>query len=709
LTYLKARFFYNPELGLVVALQDLAEIMDVMYWIKTPADNTNDMLCRINSALIMAANYGRATFGCMRKLIQKWAAYAKEEEGVDVDLSGMFTYETCIKIGYPEVKIVGRMKERSNESALKIVKEIMSAQTSEPGGKVVRKWAPKSERSSRARRMGARKHYFDDHGYAGGPSDWRAEHMAPERDLDPQSTLEQYVDTDEPMFAMWHDDSDDDDVEDTISYEGDTPESADVDEDEDIAWKWVNKYDRTDIPQDMLDAFTTEQLKVDYWAIRTRTFNQHSWPFKVMDSYVGSISPDAWCFREDKFTEMLEYADCPRREVLVFIWKYTRNLKHALNVELPVVVNSIIDAVMDENYLSYFATMTPDAEWFSEEKLIEYHNEYPGHYSRLLEDFIVGDEDEENKREIEEFHERFGYHQFIAPFHGNVGSWDEVYERMVLQPSDWQAQMDSDMAEKEFCATTTNVDAEPAAMEGGMRQHEMMPMQQMPFALDSNFYRPIVIGQLIWSSSDVSSTLKASYVLPNNWLDNFIQQKLAYWAFMRISYKIKVVVNGTKQHYGRLLFTWLPYGQGISSSYSGYYQAFTGIYYQIDACTDQPLEFIIPWTSPRESVETDQALTLDMVNLSVYVSVPLQCSEGNPAPIYVTITCEPHELNLHGYSLVNGTLAVTKEEQEFREWKKKRQEENWEAQMLNGQGKEQVDSKSILPRALGMLSPPRFF
>jgi hypothetical protein len=182
-----------------------------------------------------------------------------------------------------------------------------------------------------------------------------------------------------------------------------------------------------------------------------------------------------------------------------------------------------------------------------------------------------------------------------------------------------------------------------------------MPMQQIDVTQDAMLKRPVLISTFKWNATDVEGTIKATISLPKDWLTSYIAQKLNGHAFMRTDYKLRVLVNGTRQHYGRLGMCWIPMDNCIDDHYKTASVMMTSPNWaQVDACSDQPVEIFVPYKNIREKYTVNSVLQREDIDqwtvFRVFVTVPLAMVEGIASSVSVSIFAEAVNMELSGYA-----------------------------------------------------------
>jgi hypothetical protein len=167
------------------------------------------------------------------------------------------------------------------------------------------------------------------------------------------------------------------------------------------------------------------------------------------------------------------------------------------------------------------------------------------------------------------------------------------------------------------------------------------------------------IRDFSWSSAVVSGTKAASIHLPQDLfhppqstIKNVpLVSRLAGYRYFRAGVKLRMTVNATLFHSGKLMFTWMPhYRSGMTidaTKNSTMYQAANNRPIILDVPSNSSLVMDIPWITPFQWIDLDRYVANagtwdDYIGLvDIWVLHPLtNASASSPSPSIVNVTIE---------------------------------------------------------------------
>jgi len=163
--------------------------------------------------------------------------------------------------------------------------------------------------------------------------------------------------------------------------------------------------------------------------------------------------------------------------------------------------------------------------------------------------------------------------------------------------------------------------------------------------------RPGLIKTFEWLETDERDALVATVDIPTAIQSTkFKSSKMKYFKFVRSDYKIRMVINATRFHAGRLLVVWAP-GASMSSIQQLNEKSMASLLcfpsLIIDPATNQTVEFVIPFISPflYYPLTTYTGATVDAIQnaaqflgqVKVFVLNKLTSGQTTTTPVSVSI------------------------------------------------------------------------
>lgn len=163
--------------------------------------------------------------------------------------------------------------------------------------------------------------------------------------------------------------------------------------------------------------------------------------------------------------------------------------------------------------------------------------------------------------------------------------------------------------------------------------------------------RPGLVANFEWAETDENDKLLRVVDIPEMIMSSkFKAAKLKYFKYFRSDFRLRVVINATRFHAGRLLIVWAP-GTKLSSI-SGRNEldiasllCFPSII--VDPATNQSTEFTIPFISPflyypnitygDATADLCQLLTQNMGVVKVFVLNKLSSGQATTTPVSISI------------------------------------------------------------------------
>lgn len=162
--------------------------------------------------------------------------------------------------------------------------------------------------------------------------------------------------------------------------------------------------------------------------------------------------------------------------------------------------------------------------------------------------------------------------------------------------------------------------------------------------------RPALLTTFDWAETDLQDQLLKTIEIPGDISSSkFKSSKLKFFRFYRSNFKIRVTINGTRFHSGRLLVIWSA-GRAITAMESAIEEMNSLVCFPsviIDPATNQSAEFTIPFISPllympiqatgSAVADVIQNLVQQMGVLGCYVLNPLTSGQATTTPVSISI------------------------------------------------------------------------
>jgi hypothetical protein len=174
------------------------------------------------------------------------------------------------------------------------------------------------------------------------------------------------------------------------------------------------------------------------------------------------------------------------------------------------------------------------------------------------------------------------------------------------------------------------------------------------------------IASFTWSGSVSAGTSLGYYSFPYQVISTSLNfaRKIFAFKWMRCNWKIKIVINGTQFHYGKLLGAWLPHNSTNSTTLhwklGNMWTASTCNAFTISANTNQTVEVTIPYTIPLQYWDVwNLALNQgDMGTIIFYVLNPLNLTGSTSTPsLTVSLFACADDIRVAGPSLSANTFS----------------------------------------------------
>jgi hypothetical protein len=179
-------------------------------------------------------------------------------------------------------------------------------------------------------------------------------------------------------------------------------------------------------------------------------------------------------------------------------------------------------------------------------------------------------------------------------------------------------------------------------------------INSMPTVDIMNFVkRPKIIKTHAWTNAQTIGTQLFTVDFPLVYFqDAQFVKKFNNIQFWRPSFQISIRVNGTKMHYGRLMFCWMPQADALNANYKFFENASSNNWYQVSANSQQVVSFNVPYTHYKErlALRPQTVGEANLFTLYCYVSVPLQIFSGTASPIDVTVFSEILDPQFTGFT-----------------------------------------------------------
>lgn len=188
---------------------------------------------------------------------------------------------------------------------------------------------------------------------------------------------------------------------------------------------------------------------------------------------------------------------------------------------------------------------------------------------------------------------------------------------------------------------------------GAMSRLSIVPN---PVVLDNFYHRPYVVARYTWPSSAAIRDQVINLDMPEALLTAapslvYKMHNIAYWS---PDIEIEVQINGTRFHYGRLMFVVRPFANMLSANYVTATNASTWPqWYQIDASSQQSIKFTIPYKHwvRRLSLVNGDPNAHAYANLRAYVTAPLlSAMAATVANVTVTVFARLSNPRYEGYT-----------------------------------------------------------
>nr|WPR18042.1 MAG: capsid protein [Owegonang virus 3] len=169
--------------------------------------------------------------------------------------------------------------------------------------------------------------------------------------------------------------------------------------------------------------------------------------------------------------------------------------------------------------------------------------------------------------------------------------------------------------------------------------------------INSMLSRPGLISTFEWKETDLDDALLTTIDLPTAIQNSkFKSSKMKYFKFVRSNYKIRMVINATRFHAGRLLVVWAPGSslcsiQELNEKSMASLLCFPSLI--IDPATNQTVEFVIPFISPylyyplttysTGSVDAVQLAGQALGQVKVFVLNKLTSGQTTTTPVSVSV------------------------------------------------------------------------
>jgi len=163
--------------------------------------------------------------------------------------------------------------------------------------------------------------------------------------------------------------------------------------------------------------------------------------------------------------------------------------------------------------------------------------------------------------------------------------------------------------------------------------------------------RPGLIKTFEWLETDADDKLLTTIDIPLAIQSSkFKSSKMKYFKFVRSNYKIRMVLNATRFHAGRLLVVWAPGAsmcsiQGLNEESMASLLCFPSLI--IDPATNQTVEFVIPFISPflyyplnsytGASVDAIQLAGQALGQVKIFVLNKLTSGQTTTTPVSVSV------------------------------------------------------------------------
>jgi hypothetical protein len=175
-----------------------------------------------------------------------------------------------------------------------------------------------------------------------------------------------------------------------------------------------------------------------------------------------------------------------------------------------------------------------------------------------------------------------------------------------------------------------------------------------PVNLPNYIERPYQIYDGLWISTNTYGTKLFDLSFPQIlYLKTMLTAHLGGAAFWRPNFRVKIRLNSTSQHYGRILICWVPCPDDMNPSYDNIASASSFPWVQIDANKQETCEIDLPFAYFRDYLNVGGNV-YDMYAVRGYVSVPLSIATGvTPPSVGFMITCQIYDPELREYNFSN--------------------------------------------------------
>jgi hypothetical protein len=184
-------------------------------------------------------------------------------------------------------------------------------------------------------------------------------------------------------------------------------------------------------------------------------------------------------------------------------------------------------------------------------------------------------------------------------------------------------------------------------------------MPEMPFTAQDFLKKPIVIRNAPWSTSMATGTqiLAAPIDVPNvlSEVPSIQRSMLETFAFFRLALSLRVVVNTSKFHQGRLIVSVDPFAQMTETEDRTALQKHFNIYSatmlsssQIDAARSNSCEVLIPWEHIQDYLTTNSKDSFDiMARVRITVLNQLDTTTGGTQTANVRVFMRAKDVSLN--------------------------------------------------------------
>jgi len=194
-------------------------------------------------------------------------------------------------------------------------------------------------------------------------------------------------------------------------------------------------------------------------------------------------------------------------------------------------------------------------------------------------------------------------------------------------------------------------------LEGEKQLNACIPRHLHPIMkvdLQALLLRPYLLETVTWTSANTIRTLISTKSFPRDLLDVVnISDKLAYIQYIAPDIEMEVQINGTKFHYGRVIFPVVNIKDGLDGAYTQPEGSSTWPqWYQISANSQQSVKVRMPWKNfvERMPMIYTKEPFYDMYNVRMFVAVPLSLvTTDTPPSLTISIYARFIDTRAEGY------------------------------------------------------------